>query len=263
MDAIARERGPRSARRAQGQSAAAGLRAHALRAGGRGLRNPARDDRGARGVLRLSRAPRPHRRLQRNEPAIIKRGIALTPVKFGISFTLIPTQPGRRAGACLFRRLDPSQSRRHRDGAGALHQGRAGRGGRIRRAAPLRPHHRDQHRESAERLADRRLVRHRSQRHGGEDRRGGGQAADDRLRRPAMGRRPGDRRVPRRAGLRRQRLDELRRTGQGLPPLAGAAFRTPAITRRRKSTGIAPRRKEGRSTISRMARPARRSPSTR
>ena len=39
-------------------------------------------------------------------------------------------QPGRRAGARLYRRLGPSQSRRHRDGAGALHQG--GPGGRRR-----------------------------------------------------------------------------------------------------------------------------------
>ena len=37
-------------------------------------------------------------------------------------------QPGRRAGARLSRRLDPSQPRRHRDGAGAPHQGGAGAG---------------------------------------------------------------------------------------------------------------------------------------
>ena len=215
--------GPRSARRAQGQSAAAGLRAHALRAGGRGLRNPACDHRGARGVLRLSGAPRPHRRLEQNEPLYQARHRADAG---DVRHLLHPhsDEPGRRAGACLFRRLHPSQSRRHRDGAGALHQGRADRGGRIRRAAPLRPHHRDEYRESAERLADRRLFRDRSQWHGGEDRRGRGQAADDGFRRPAMGRRPGDRRVPRRAGLRRQRLDELRRTGESLSPLAGAAF---------------------------------------
>ena len=49
---------PRSARRAQGQSAARRLRPHALRPDGRGLRDPAGDHRGARGVERLSRAPR-------------------------------------------------------------------------------------------------------------------------------------------------------------------------------------------------------------
>ena len=68
---------------------------------------------------------------------IIKRGIALTPVMFGISFTLIPAQSSRRAGACLFRRLDPSQSRRHGDGAGAVHQGRPDCRRRIRRAAGI------------------------------------------------------------------------------------------------------------------------------
>ena len=43
------------------------------------------------------------------------------------------SQPGRRAGACLSGRLDPPEPRRHRDGAGALHQGRAGGGRGIRR----------------------------------------------------------------------------------------------------------------------------------
>ena len=48
-----------------------------------------------------------------------------------------PAQSGRRAGACLFRRLDPSQSRRHGDGAGAVHQGRPDRRRRVRRAAAI------------------------------------------------------------------------------------------------------------------------------
>ena len=65
---------------------------------------------------------------------VLKKGIALTPVKFGISFTDHPSQPGRGAGPRLCRRLDPAQSRRHRDGAGALHQGRAGGGRRVRGA---------------------------------------------------------------------------------------------------------------------------------
>ena len=60
-----------------------------------------------------------------------------------------PPQSGRRAGPRLYRRLDPSQPRRHRDGAGAVHQGGAGRRRGIRRADRLRPHHRDQHRQSA------------------------------------------------------------------------------------------------------------------
>ena len=43
-------------------------------------------------------------------------------------------QPGRRAGACLQRRVDPPEPRRHRDGAGAQHQGGAGGGGRASRS---------------------------------------------------------------------------------------------------------------------------------
>ena len=44
-----------------------------------------------------------------------------------------PSQPGRRAGARLPRRLDQPEPRRHRDGAGALPQGGAGGGRGIRR----------------------------------------------------------------------------------------------------------------------------------
>ena len=125
-----------------------------------------------------------HRRLQRDEPDHQARHRAdAGDVRHFLHAD--PAQSGRRAGACLFRRLDPSQSRRHRDGAGALHQGRADRRGGIRRAAAFRAHHRDQHREGAERFADRRLVGHRPQRHGGEDRRGRDQAADGGIRWPA------------------------------------------------------------------------------
>ena len=66
---------------------------------------------------------------------VLKRGLALTPVKFGISFNVDALQPGRRAGARLHRRLDPGEPRRHRDGPGPEHQGRAGGGARARRAA--------------------------------------------------------------------------------------------------------------------------------
>ncbi len=44
-------------------------------------------------------------------------------------------QPGRRAGPCLHRRLGAPEPWRHRDGAGALYQGRAGGG----RGVPDRP----------------------------------------------------------------------------------------------------------------------------
>ena len=92
-------------------------------------------DRRARGArATIARAARAIAAFNATSP-ILKRGIALTPVKFGISFTLIHAQPGRRAGACLHRRLDPSEPRRHRDGAGPVHQGRAGRRRGVRRAA--------------------------------------------------------------------------------------------------------------------------------
>ena len=51
-------------------------------------------------------------------------------------------QPGRRAGARLSRRLGPPQSRRHRDGAGAVHQGRPG----GRRGIRHRPRQGEDHR---------------------------------------------------------------------------------------------------------------------
>ena len=186
MDAIARERGldPLDVRKAN--LLRAGRRTHALRAGGRGLRDAADDHRGARDCERLSRAPRADRRLQCGEPDHQARHRA----DAGDVRHLVhahPAQPGRRAGACLFRRLDPSQSRRHRDGAGAVHQGRADRRGRVRRAAAFRAHHRDQHRQGSQRLADRRFVRDRPQRHGGEDRRGRDQAAHGRFRRASNG----------------------------------------------------------------------------
>ena len=73
---------------------------------------------------------------------MIKRGIALTPVKFGISFTGDDVQPGRRAGARLHRRHRAPESRRHRDGPGAVHQSRAGRRRGIGRAACGHSRHR-------------------------------------------------------------------------------------------------------------------------
>ena len=65
MDAIARERGldPLDVRKAN--LLRAGLRSHALRSDGRGLRDPAGDHRGPRGLERLSRPARADRRLQR------------------------------------------------------------------------------------------------------------------------------------------------------------------------------------------------------
>ena len=87
---------------------------------------------------------------------VIKRGIAITPVKFGISFTATLLQPGRRAGACLHRRQRAGEPRRHRDGPGPAHQDGAGRGDELgcRRARAL---HRQRHQQGAEHLGHRGL----------------------------------------------------------------------------------------------------------
>ena len=120
------------------------------------------------------------------ESPYLKRGLALTPVKFGISFT---TTHLNQAGALVHvytDGTDPPEPRRHRDGPGPVHQGGAGGG----RGVPGRPRprqdHRHHHRQGAQHLGHRRLVRHRPQRHGGP---GGGphhQGAPDRLRRRAF-----------------------------------------------------------------------------
>ena len=98
MDAIARERGARSARRAQGQSSAPRRRPDALWASGRRITRPRRpiiDELEASSDYRARRA----RIAAFNATSpIIKRGIALTPVMFGISFTLIPLN---QAGALV------------------------------------------------------------------------------------------------------------------------------------------------------------------
>ncbi len=52
----------------------------------------------------------------------IRRGIALSPVKFGISFHGDPLQSGRRPGTCLHRWLRVVESRRYGDGAGTVYQ---------------------------------------------------------------------------------------------------------------------------------------------
>ena len=186
MDAIARERGldPLDVRKA-----------NLLRAGAE--RTPygqtVEDYETQRAIIeelealkRVSLPPRAHRGLQRREPDHQARHRA----DAGHVRHLVhahPAQPGRGARARLFRRLDPSQSRRHGDGAGAVHQGRSDRGGRVWRSAAFRAHHRDQHRQDSQRLADRRLVGDRPQRYGGENRRRRDQGENDRFCGPARG----------------------------------------------------------------------------
>ena len=81
------------------------------------------------------------------------------------------SQPGRRAGARLHRRHGAAEPRRHRDGPGPAHQGRAGRRAPSFGVAVERdPHHRDRHEQGAEHLGDRGIVGPRSQRQGGAGR---------------------------------------------------------------------------------------------
>ena len=172
-------------------------------------------------------------------------------------------QPGRRAGACLHRRLGASEPRRHRDGAGPLPQGRAGGGRRV----PDRPRpgedHRDDDRQGAEHLGDRRLLRLRPQRHGGAERGAADQGAAHRLRRRQIPGAARTGRVPAQPGAHRQPGDRLRR-----PRQAGLSGAHPALRRRLLQDAehpLEPRqgRRAGHSTISPMARPARKCRSTR
>ncbi len=116
---------------------------------------------------------------------ILKRGLALTPVKFGISFT---TTIMNQAGALVHVYTDGShrtQPRRHRDGPGPQHQGRPGGGRGV--SGRHRPHqdHRHHDGQGAQHLGHRRLLRQRSQRHGGAQCRRGDQGAAGRIPRRA------------------------------------------------------------------------------
>ena len=103
---------------------------HALPPDGRGQHHPAHRRR-AGGERRLPRGGGAAiARLQREQP----RHQARHRADAGEVRHLLhrhALQPGRRAGACLYRRLGPSEPRRHRDGPGPLHQGGAGRGRRV------------------------------------------------------------------------------------------------------------------------------------
>jgi xanthine dehydrogenase large subunit len=71
-----------------------------------------------------------------------------------------PLQPSRRAGARLFGRIGSPEPRRHRDGAGALRQGGAGRCGGIPDRRRSREDHGDDDGKGAQHVRDGRLVRH-------------------------------------------------------------------------------------------------------
>ena len=114
---------------------------HALSPDGRGQHHPAHR-RGAGGERGLCAAAARDRRLQRQQPHRQARARAdAGEVRHLLHRHAV--QPGRRAGACLYRRLGASEPRRHRDGAGALRQGRAGGG----RGVPDRPRPGEDHRD--------------------------------------------------------------------------------------------------------------------
>ena len=151
-----------------------------------------------------------------------------------------PSQPGRRAGACLYRRQRASEPRRHRDGPGAVHQGGAGGGRGVRRSTSTGsrspPPRTDKVPNTSATAAS-----------SGTDLNGKAAQAAARIHQAAAGRVRG--RAVRRArparsssagtGARRRRGDALRRAGQATPIWRGSRSRPPAITRRRRSTTTA------------------------
>ena len=100
-----------------------------------------------------------------------------------------PSQPGRRAGPRLRRRLGAGQPWRHRDGPGAQHQGRPGRRPRARHRLRRGARHRDRHAEDRQHLGDGGIDRQRPERQGRRGRGATDQGAADRLRRRAPRRR--------------------------------------------------------------------------
>ena len=142
---------------------------HALPPDGRGQHHPPHRRRAGGRARDYARRRARDRGLQRQQPLHQARpGADAGQVRHLLHRHAL--QPGRRAGACLHRRLGASEPWRHRDGAGALRQGRAGGGRRV----PDRPRpgedHRDDDRQGAEHLGDGGLVRLRPQRHGGAER---------------------------------------------------------------------------------------------
>ena len=190
---------------------------------------------------------------------ILKKGLALTPVKFGISLHHHPSQPGRRAGACLSRRLDPPEPWRHRDGAGAVHQGRAGGGGGIRRRLEQVKITATTHRQGAEHLGDRGLLRLRPQRHGGEERRAARSRSGWTRSRPRVTTSTPTRSNSATTACSSATSSVPSPSWSARPISRASRCRRPASTRRRRSTGTAPSSAgPARSSISPMARRARR-----
>ncbi len=153
----------------------------------------------------LPRAPPGDHRLQCER-------IALTPLKFGISFTLIQLN---QAGALVHLYRDGSISLNHGGtemGQGAVRQGRPGRRRGIRHATRRSQDHGDQYSQGAQHLADRGLCRHRPQCASRAQRLQADQGPPLRLHRGEVERHARARRILQRQRADRQSDDEPRRT---------------------------------------------------
>src|SRR4029077_7149503 len=156
---------PRSARRAQGQSLRRRARRHAVWPNGGRLRRGAAADRAARAFVELPRTAQGDCGIQR-ALADFEEGAGADAGEIRHFVHAHPPQSGRRAGARLSGRLRSPQSRRHGNGPRPVPESSAGRRRRTRHRARARAHHRDLDRQGAEHVRHRRIVRHRSQRHG-------------------------------------------------------------------------------------------------
>ena len=120
-------------------------------------------------------------------------------------------EPGRRADPRLHRRYRAPEPRRHRDGAGPVHEGRPGRRDRARDRRRPHPRHGVRHEQGSERVGDRGLVRRRHQRQGRAGGREGAPRATGGIRRRAFQGRRSGRRVREQRGRDRRADDPVRR----------------------------------------------------
>ena len=159
------------------------------------------------------------------ESEFLKKGIALTPVKFGAGFTDGQVQPCRSLPGRPRRRLGRAQAWRQRAGAGAQRQARPAprRGVRAR----PRPHHRQACKlgNPARRRPDRFCHDPRAQWHGGEARGRDREETPARPRRGGFGHRPAPASFRRGCRHGRRPALELRRAGGERAERPGAADR--------------------------------------
>ncbi len=139
-------------------------------------------------------------------------------------------QPGGRPAPRLHRRLGAAQPRRHRDGSGPLHQGRAGGCRGTGHPARARARLRRGHEQGPQYLRDRRLLGQRLERQGRAGRSADHQGAARRLRGRAAPRRA-------RGGAVRGRPGRARRHGDGV---CGAGARSLPRARPVERHGLLP-----------------------